>query len=116
MSKLKKSLWKVNMPGSLSVVIIVAIITIIWGWFSSNLIIYAPFAHISDPPDSLGAVCEEITLLSKNGTELSCWFIPSDIKSDKTIIVCHGWGADKSDILPATSFLLRRGNYGNKIR
>lgn len=34
------------------------------------------------------------------------WFIPSTIANNpKTIIVCHGWGASKGDVLPSTIFL-----------
>ena len=48
---------------------------------------------------------QEVTFSAADGLLLSGWFIPSSKKTSATIICCHGYPANKSDILPAVSFL-----------
>lgn len=48
---------------------------------------------------------QDVTFLSLDGIELKGWWVPAETKSDKTIILMHGWGMNRSDILPHTVFL-----------
>jgi|TARA_Y100000310_G_scaffold307820_1_gene350249 hypothetical protein len=56
-----------------------------------------------EPPD-LGLKYEEITFKSTDGIKLSGWFIPNN-KTKKTIIVMHGYPADKANLLGTANFL-----------
>lgn len=47
---------------------------------------------------SLDAETHEFTGLQ--GTQLSIWWVDSEQPSDKTVVILHGWGANKSYMLP----------------
>jgi len=55
-------------------------------------------------PAALGLPYEDIAFLSEDGVKLVGWFVPSP-GSGKTIIVCHGWSAERSNALSSTAFL-----------
>jgi len=55
-------------------------------------------------PRDLGLGYEEITLVTKDGIKLAGWFIPQK-KSSQAIIVCHGYPADKGNVLEMAAFL-----------
>ncbi len=57
-------------------------------------------------PEHFSLAYEPIQLRTEDGVFLKGWFIPSvKGKSDKTIIVCHGWGSNKGEIFRDTHFL-----------
>lgn len=56
-------------------------------------------------PKDLGLNYEEVSFITKDKLTLSGWFIPSQINPAKTIILLHGYPADKGNILPVLSFL-----------
>lgn len=60
-------------------------------------------------PADFGLKYEDITLKTKDGINLAAWLIPQK-KSDKAIIVCHGYPADKGDVLGMAAFLAPRYN------
>lgn len=70
-------------------------------------------------PKDLGLEYEDIILKTKDGIKLAAWFIPqkNNNKSrtfekvrDKAIIVCHGYPADKGNVLGIAAFLAPRYN------
>lgn len=64
-----------------------------------------PSKKITDiNPGELKLNYEKGKIISEDKIELSYWFIPNN-KSDKAILLLHGWPADKGDILSNTSFL-----------
>jgi len=57
-------------------------------------------------PQDLGLAYEDITFTTEDGLNLAGWFIPHENeKSAKTIILLHGYPADKGNILPLMAFL-----------
>jgi len=48
---------------------------------------------------------EQVSFTTADGLTLRGWFIPSAKKADKTLILLHGYPADKGNILPALAFL-----------
>ncbi|MEE8335228.1 MAG: alpha/beta fold hydrolase [Candidatus Neomarinimicrobiota bacterium] len=56
-------------------------------------------------PGVLGLKHENVTFMTKNQLTLRGWFIPGKSENQKTIILLHGYPADKGNILPALSFL-----------
>ncbi len=60
-------------------------------------------------PSDLGLKYEEITFKSADGVKLSAWFIPNN-KTKATIIVMHGYPADKANLLGIAEFLAKDFN------
>ena len=56
-------------------------------------------------PDQYGLPDENVTFKTQDNVQLKGWFITSPEVSDKTIILMHGWGMNRSDILKNTYFL-----------
>jgi fermentation-respiration switch protein FrsA (DUF1100 family) len=52
---------------------------------------------------------QDLTLTTRDGLKLSAWFIPNK-KSEKAIIVCHGYPMDKGNIFGVTDFLAKDYN------
>jgi len=61
-------------------------------------------------PKELGFDYEDVSFRTDDGLLLRGWFIPSAESKDKTIILLHGYPADKGNILPLFSFLHERYN------
>lgn len=69
-----------------------------------------PRRHIgSYTPEDFGLKAEPLRLRTSDGIELDAWFIPHKT-SRSTVIICHGYPMDKSDVLGLTSFLAREFN------
>lgn len=70
-----------------------------------------PFRIISsNTPETYGISYEKITFQTKDKLTLHGWFIPNKNPHAKTIILMHGYPADKGNILPATLFLHKSYN------
>lgn len=76
----------------------------LWGFFVS---IHPPKIISAIIPSEIGLTYEEVTFKTNDGLVLSGWFIPSKETKNvaKTIVLLHGYPADKGDILPALAFL-----------
>lgn len=55
-------------------------------------------------PDEFGLKYENVTFQTADKIALKGWWIPAE-NSHKTIILMHGWGMNRSSILPYTCFL-----------
>jgi len=84
---------------------------VLWGWYSSNLVITMERSPLSVIPAAFGLAYEETTFPAPDGVVLKGWFVPAAKPSDTTIVLCHGWGADRANLLPSTVFLNQRGGY-----
>ncbi|MDA2922315.1 alpha/beta fold hydrolase [Patescibacteria group bacterium AH-259-L07] len=70
-----------------------------------------PPKFISDiNPKDLGFDYEEVSFVTKDGLTLRGWFIPAKTQKVKTIILLHGYPADKGNILPLLTFLNQKYN------
>lgn len=56
-------------------------------------------------PDDFGLSYEKVRFKTEDGLTLAGWFIPAKNAGARTLILCHGWGTNKGEILPATHFL-----------
>ena len=61
-------------------------------------------------PGDLGLAYEDISFTTKDGLRLRGWFIPSMAEYAETVILLHGYPADKGNILPILAFLSREYN------
>jgi dipeptidyl aminopeptidase/acylaminoacyl peptidase len=82
--------------------------------FSSLLAFYQvirPSKFISEiTPNNFGVRYEKIELITSDHVKLRGWFVPNGNPKAKTIILLHGYPADKGDILPSRIFLHKKYN------
>ncbi len=76
-----------------------------WG---AGLILYPPLmSRMETFPEQFGIRYEKVSFKTRDGLTLKGWWIPSPkgISERRTLIMCHGWGDNKGDLLKLTSFL-----------
>ena len=78
------------------------IVISLWGFYAS---IRPPKIISSLTPRQLKFDYEEVSFKTADGLTLRGWHIPSARSTDKTLVLLHGYPADKGDILPALAFL-----------
>jgi uncharacterized protein len=78
------------------------IIISLWGFYSS---IRPPKIISSVTPRDLKMNYEDVSFRTVDGLTLRGWYIPAAQRTEKTLILLHGYPADKGNILPALSFL-----------
>jgi uncharacterized protein len=74
----------------------------IWGFYIS---IRPPKIISSITPRALNLQYENVSFKTADGLTLRGWHVGSGKKTGKTLILLHGYPADKGDILPALAFL-----------
>jgi fermentation-respiration switch protein FrsA (DUF1100 family) len=74
----------------------------IWGFYIS---IRPPKIISSITPGALNMRYENVSFKTADGLTLRGWHIPAKEPNDKTVILLHGYPADKGNILPALAFL-----------
>ncbi len=94
----------------LAIPLILIVIALAWGWFSSGIIIRQPRLANEFNPKSFGFAYEPIKVITADKVELVGWFVPAKEPSKSTIIINHGWGANRSDILGTSIFLGKKFN------
>lgn len=81
-----------------SIAIIMVTMTAIWGWKASRLILFPDRDDLDVKPTEYGLTYEEVQFSSRDGIATSGFFIPAK-KAKGTILVLHGYGTNKSDVL-----------------
>lgn len=94
------------MKSALLAIILFLIFTSLWGFYFS---LRPPKIDANLNPTQLGLSYEEVVFQTSDNLKLHGWFIPKQ-STDKTIILLHGYPAEKGDILPALSFLSENYN------
>ncbi len=92
-------------PTLLRVVVIVfgfLVVISLWGFYAS---IRPPKILSSLTPRDLKMSYEDVSFRTADGFTLRGWHIPSAKTTGKTLILLHGYPADKGNILPALAFL-----------
>jgi fermentation-respiration switch protein FrsA (DUF1100 family) len=85
------------------------VILIILSSFLNSYMILHPFKRPATlTPADYGMSYEEVTFESLDGLKLKGWLIPNN-QSSSLVIVCHGHGANKGDVLFAANFLHKNG-------
>jgi len=79
----------------------------LFGFYSS---IRPPKIISGTTPSDFGLEYEQIFFTTADGVRLAGWLIPSRAENAKTIILLHGYPAEKGDILPVLSFLNEKYN------
>jgi fermentation-respiration switch protein FrsA (DUF1100 family) len=74
------------------------------------LAIYPLKFHSNITPLHLKLPYDDVRFRTTDGLTLRGWYIPSSRRAKGTILVTHGYPADKGDLLPLVQFLHRRYN------
>lgn len=61
-------------------------------------------------PKDLGLDYEKVSFITSDGIKLIGWWLPNKNPRAKTVVLLHGYPADKGNILPALSFLAEKYN------
>jgi pimeloyl-ACP methyl ester carboxylesterase len=56
--------------------------------------------NTSDPQQILQRSYEDVAFTTSDGMEIRGWFLPAKKPSERTLIICHGLGANRSNFLP----------------
>jgi uncharacterized protein len=89
------------------IVLAFLILISIWGFYIS---IRPPKIISSITPRALNMHYENVSFKTADGLTLRGWHVPAGKKTAKTLILLHGYPADKGDILPALAFLQKDFN------
>lgn len=82
------------------------------GWWGSGLILHPPrMSVLSVFPEHFGLPYEKVSFPTPDGLELKGWFVPSRTSDSRTLIMCHGWGDNKGELLAKTFFLNSAGGF-----
>lgn len=97
-------------------ILIGAVLTALFCWliyFGTNYIMIPPLMLTGDQvfPQLYGLQHEKIIFQTSDGLALKGWFIASPDGSEKTILMCHGWGDNKGHLLEMTHFLNSKGGF-----
>jgi alpha-beta hydrolase superfamily lysophospholipase len=69
----------------------------------------APRLSNQTTPADMGLPYETITMEGERGCRLSAWWLPAKTRRTITVVVLHGWGANKSLMLPLAQPLVKMG-------
>lgn len=93
----------------LKILVFVVLFLILFSLFTFFMSIHPAKIITNLEPSDLGLEYEEITLKSADNIILSGWFIPNN-KTKATIVVMHGYPADKANLLGIAEFLAKDFN------
>ena len=80
-------------------------------WWGSNIVFFPPrMLPNSVYPEQFGLAYEKVSFSSADGVTLRGWIIPAAVPTDTAIMLCHGWGDNKGDLLRRFHFLAERHN------
>ena len=75
-------------------------------WWGAGVVLYPPaMSPMWIFPEQFGLPYEKLAFKTPDGIELKGWFIPSPNGDRRTLIMCHGWGDNKGELLKQTYFL-----------
>lgn len=90
--------------------ILAASVVCFWGYFSSNLIVFSERSLNEFTPAAFGQTFEPFEIETRDNLRLPGWWVKAKTPTDKTIVILHGWGANRSDRLASSLFLSERYN------
>ncbi|MBS3096805.1 alpha/beta hydrolase [Candidatus Woesearchaeota archaeon] len=93
----------------IKILIFIALFLVLFSLFTFFMSIHPPKIITNIEPSDLGLEYEGITFKSADGIKLSGWLIPNN-KTKKTVIVMHGYPADKANLLGIAEFLTKDFN------
>ncbi|MBI5240277.1 MAG: alpha/beta hydrolase [Elusimicrobia bacterium] len=94
-------------PWMLAVVALsLAVIALGIGWWGAGIILHPPkMSALAVFPEQFGLAYEKVSFQTSDGLTLKGWFLPSPTGDGRTLLMCHGWGDNKGELLSGTHFL-----------
>ena len=82
-------------------------------WWGTNIVLHPPsMSRMTAFPEQFGLPYERVKFPNSDGLTLSGWWIPSPNEGEtRTIVMCHGWGDNKGELLRETAFLNQTGGF-----
>ncbi len=78
-------------------------------WWGSGIVMHPPaMSPMWVFPEQFGLRYEKVSFKTRDGLELRGWFLPSPTGDPRTLVMCHGWGDNKGELLKMTGFLNER--------
>lgn len=75
-------------------------------WLGAGIIMFPPnMSRLDFYPEQFGLRYEKVHFKTRDGLRLSGWFLPSPTGDERTLLMCHGWGDNKGELLKFTHFL-----------
>lgn len=82
------------------------------GCYGAGVLLYPPaMSAMTVFPERFGLAYEKETFYAADGLALAGWFVRSPVGREETILLCHGWGDNKGELLEQTAFLNRVEGY-----
>ena len=70
-----------------------------------------PYKFVSNAtPADFGLEFESLKLKTEDDLELDAWYVPASNRTDRSVIIMHGYPADKGNVLSTAVFLQERFN------
>jgi pimeloyl-ACP methyl ester carboxylesterase len=89
----------------------ITVLTFAACWWGSNVVFYPPLKiPLTVFPEQFDLKHEKKSFKTQDGVTLKGWLIPAEIKTDRTILFCHGWGDNKGDMLDRHRLLQKKFN------
>ncbi|MFB0535557.1 MAG: hypothetical protein ACETWR_11305, partial [Anaerolineae bacterium] len=89
-----------------------AVVVIVLAYWNACHLVRARRSPMTSTPAERGLSFEPVTFTSTDGLRLAGWYIPS--RNGATIILCHGLGTNRADMLPQAVLLAEHG-YGSLL-
>ncbi len=81
-------------------------------WWGAGIILHPPaMSPMWIFPEQFGLRYEKISFKTRDGLTLAGWLLPSPNGDKRTILMCHGWGDNKGELLKQTYFLNEQGGF-----
>ena len=81
-------------------------------WWGTNYILHPPkMSPMWVFPEQFGLRYERFSCRTSDGLTIKGWFIPSTSGDKRTLLMCHGWGDNKGELLKQTYFLNETGGF-----
>lgn len=75
-------------------------------WWGANVVFHPPnMSPMDHYPEQFGLEHEKASFETPDGVTLKGWMIPAKTPTVKTILLCHGWGDNKGDLIRRFHFL-----------
>jgi len=91
------------------IILYLAFFIILISFLNFYISIHPPKYKTNVTPETFNLNYEEIILKTRDNVRLKAWFIPNN-KTNKAVIITHGYPFDKNNIIQATYFLASRFN------
>lgn len=87
---------------------VLALAALAVSYWGAGLLLYPPFmSPMAVFPERFGVRCEKVSFRAADGLALAGWFLPSPVGRGEALVMCHGWGDNKGELLEHTLFLNR---------